>query len=130
MLKLTRVLAVLAAMVAGAAPVLASPEGVWEIEMQDSRYRVELCGDDGTELCGTLIWLGRGADNEENRPYLNTMMIDHARQVSDNEWKGDLHLYGQTAGGTITLVDDDEIKLKGCVALVICKSYKLYRMDE
>jgi hypothetical protein len=22
----------------------ASPEGVWEIEMKDSRYRVELCG--------------------------------------------------------------------------------------
>ncbi len=110
--------------------VAASPEGVWEIEMRDSRYNVELCGDDGTDLCGTLIWLGRGADNKENLPYLNTLMIDHAEQVDDNEWKGDLHIYGQTANGTITQVSDDEITLKGCVAFVLCKTYKMYRYED
>ena len=39
-----------------------SPEGRWEIEFRDSRYEVTLCGDDGTELCGKLVWLGNGAD--------------------------------------------------------------------
>ena len=109
-----------------AQPALASPEGIWEIEMRDSRYSVEMCGD-GTQLCSTLIWLGRGADNAENLPYLNMLMIDHARQVGPNRWKGDLHLYGQSAAGTITQVGADQITLRGCVAIILCKSYQMYR---
>ncbi len=70
-----------------AQPALASPVGTWEIEMRDSRYSVEMCGD-GTQFCGTLIWLGNGADNAENLPYLNTMMIDHARQVATQPVEG------------------------------------------
>ena len=127
MRKLVLLLSALAAM---AQPVMAaSPEGTWEIEMQDSRYDVKLCGEDKTQLCGTLIWLGRGADNKENMPYLNTLLIDHAKKVSNNQWKGNLHIFGQTAGGTITQVSDDEIKLQGCVAFIICKTYRLYRYD-
>lgn len=110
-------------------PAVASPIGTWEIEMRDSRYSVEMCGD-GTQLCGTLIWLGNGADNAENLPYLNTMMIDHARPVAPNQWKGDLHIYGQTAGGTITQVSADRITLKGCVLGIICKTYQMYRYAE
>lgn len=120
---------VLGAMAMLALPAMASPEGIWEIEMRDSRYSVELCGD-GTQLCGTLIWLGNGADNAENLPYLNTMMIDHARQVKPNQWKGDLSIYGQRAGGTITQVSADQITLKGCVAFVICKTYQMYRYAD
>ena len=120
---------VLGAMALLAQPALASPEGVWEIEMRDSRYSVELCGD-GTQLCGTLIWLGNGADNATNLPYLNTLLIDHARPARANQWNGDLHLFGQTAAGTITQVSADEIQLKGCVALVICKTYRMFRYTE
>lgn len=111
------------------APTLASPVGVWEIEMRDSRYDVTLCGD-GTQLCAELIWLGNGADSAENLPYLNTMLIDHAVQTGPVEWKGELHIYGQSAAGTITQVREDQITLRGCVALVICKSYQMYRYGE
>ena len=119
----------LATVLAMVEPAMASPVGVWEIEMGDSRYRVEMCGD-GTELCGTLIWLGGGADNRDNRPYLNTLMIDHAKPAGRNRWKGELHLYGQSAGGTITQESDDLIRLKGCVAFIVCKSYDLYRVGD
>ena len=112
-----------------AQPAMASPIGTWEIEMRDSRYSVEMCGD-GTQLCGTLIWLGNGADNAENLPYLNTLMIDHASPVGPNQWKGDLHIYGQTAGGTITQVSEDQITLQGCVLGIICKTYQMYRYVE
>jgi uncharacterized protein (DUF2147 family) len=121
---------VLAALALLAQPVLASPVGTWEIEMRDSRYSVELCGDNGTSLCGTLIWLGNGADNAENLPYLNTMIIDHARPIKPNQWKGDLNLYGQRAAGTITQVSQDQITLKGCVAFILCKTYQMYRYAE
>ena len=111
------------------AQVLASPVGVWEIEMRDSRYRVEMCGD-GSQLCGTLIWLGNGADSAENLPYLNTLMIDHAPQVGPNQWRGDLHIYGQTASGRITQISDDQITLEGCAFLIVCKTYQMYRVVE
>lgn len=107
----------------------AGPGGIWEIEMRDSRYRVELCGD-GTQLCGTLIWLGNGADSPENLPYLNTLLIDHARQTGPNQWRGDLHIYGQTAAGTITQVDDDQITLRGCAFGIICKTYQMFRYAD
>lgn len=112
-----------------AAPALASPEGVWEIEMRDSRYDVTLCGD-GTQLCAELIWLGNGADSPENLPYMNTLLIDHAGQTRPNQWKGELHIYGQSAAGTITQVSADQITLEGCVAFVICKTYQMYRYAE
>jgi uncharacterized protein (DUF2147 family) len=107
----------------------ASPAGIWEIEMRDSRYRVELCGD-GTALCATLIWLGNGADNAENLPYLNTLLIDHAPQTGPNQWRGELHLFGQSAAGTITQVSDDQISLQGCFLGIICRTYQMYRYGE
>jgi uncharacterized protein (DUF2147 family) len=106
-----------------------SPEGTWEIEMRDSRYSVAMCGDDGTQLCGTLIWLGNGADTPDNTPYLNTLLIDHASASGENRWQGDLHIYGQSASGKITQVSDDQITLEGCAFTVVCKTYQLYRID-
>jgi uncharacterized protein (DUF2147 family) len=108
---------------------LTSPVGIWEIEMRDSRYQVEMCGENGDQLCGTLIWLGNGADNEENLPYLNTLLIDHAPPVGENRWRGELHIFGQEATGTITQVSDNEIELEGCVAFILCRTYQLYRME-
>lgn len=112
--------------VPAAAQGLASPAGIWEIEMRDSRYRVELCGD-GTQLCGTLIWLGNGADNAQNLPYLNTLLIDHAPQTGPHQWQGELHLYGQSAAGTITQVSGDQISLQGCFLGFICRTYQMFR---
>jgi uncharacterized protein (DUF2147 family) len=113
---------------AAVAPVAASPVGTWEIEYRDSRYDVTLCGD-GSELCAELIWLGNGADNDKNMPYLNTLLIDHARQDRPGRWKGQLRLFGQTADGTITQVSEDQMKVKGCIAWVLCKTFNLYRYE-
>ncbi len=106
-----------------------SPEGKWEIEMRDSRYDVTLCGD-GTQLCAELVWLGNGADSPENLPYLNTMLIDHAKQVAPDQWKGELSIYGQKAAGTITQDSENSITVEGCVLFVICKSYRMYRYAD
>ena len=57
-------------------------------------------------------------------------MIDHAPQTGPNTWKGDLHIYGQSAAGTITQVSEDQITLRGCVFGIICKTYQMYRMAD
>lgn len=113
-----------------ALPAAASPVGMWEIEMRDSRYNVTLCGD-GTQLCAELVWLGNGAEQQpENLPYLNTLLIDHATPTRANQWKGELNIYGQKAAGTITQVSADQISLRGCVALVLCRTYQMYRYGQ
>ncbi|KFC66957.1 hypothetical protein FF80_02344 [Devosia sp. LC5] len=129
MKAMVRALAALGFAAAATLPALASPEGVWEVESRDSRYKVTLCGD-GTQLCGELIWLGNGGDSPENLPYLNTLLIDHAPQIKPNQWKGDLHLYGHTASGTITQVSEDQISLQGCFMLVVCRTYQMHRYGD
>lgn len=126
MFKLSRLVLASALALVSIAPAMASPVGVWEIESRDSRYDVTLCGD-GTQLCAELVWLGRGADNPTNMPYLNTLLIDRATPTKQGVWKGKLQLFGQTADGTISLVGPDQITLRGCVALILCKSYQMYR---
>ncbi len=120
-------LAPLALSEATMAQELADPTGEWEIASRDSRYAVQLCGKEGTSLCGTLIWLGGGANNDDNRPYLDSMIIDHAPATGKGQWRGTLHLFGHTARGTITQATDDHIELEGCAFLVICRTYDLYR---
>lgn len=110
-------------------PAMASPAGKWEIEFGDSRYDVTMCGD-GTQLCAELIWLGNGADNAENMPYLNTLLVDRATPSKPGQWKGKLHLFGQTADGTISHVSADQLNVRGCIAFVLCKNFKMYRMAE
>ncbi len=105
------------------------PVGTWVIQSNDSRYDVTLCGEDGTQLCGRLIWLGNGAETPDNLPYLGTLLIDHALKTGPNQWQGDLHIYGQTASGTIRLTGDDTFVTTGCILFVICRDYTFYRVD-
>lgn len=106
---------------------LLSPEGIWEIESADSRYRVEMCGEDRQSLCGTLVWLASSARSEENLQYMDSMVIDHASPRGDAVWNGALHLWGHSANGTITQRDADTIELRGCAFFVVCRTYMLYR---
>jgi len=131
MKAIVRALAATALMAASVLPSMAAggPEGIWEIEYRDSRYDINFCGD-GTQLCAKLIWLGNGADNEENMPYLNTMLLEGATAVAPGRWKGTLNLYGHKAAGTITQVGQDQLALQGCFLAVICKTFQLYRYTK
>ena len=126
MKTMVRMMVAVVVMLAASLPAFASPEGVWEIESKDSRYKVTMCGD-GSQLCAELIWLGNGGDRPENRPYLNTLILDQAQPAKPNQWKGTLHLYGHQAGGTITQVGPDQIALRGCFMGIICRTYQMYR---
>ncbi|GGA46238.1 DUF2147 domain-containing protein [Pelagibacterium lentulum] len=128
-IKLILVVSLAATPFASVAQDLPSPEGLWEVDSEDSRYEVELCGEDNDHLCGTLVWLGDGADNEDNRPYLNTMIVDHAVPVDENEWEGTLELFGHSANGTIEQIDANTIELVGCTLLIVCRSYRLHRIS-
>ena len=118
------------AMLAGfAAPASASPAGVWEFETKDTRVEVEMCGD-GQDLCGTLVWLKDTRYNKQYERYLDTVMVGPAKPKGEGRWGGKMNMFGYNASGTIKQRSEDHLTLEGCVALVVCKTYELYRYEE
>ncbi|MBJ3783509.1 DUF2147 domain-containing protein [Devosia sediminis] len=124
--RLKSLVAALALCAAAALPALASPAGVWELETRDTRFALELCGD-GTQLCGSLVWLSDTDYNEEYKPYLNQPMARALRQSRPGQWKGEMNFMGYRLNGTITQNSADHMTMSGCAFLVICKTYQMYR---
>jgi uncharacterized protein (DUF2147 family) len=104
----------------------ASPDGVWELDTRDTRFSLELCGG-GSQLCGSLIWLSDDDYNQQYLHLLNTPITAGLEPAGPNRWKGSMRLMGQQISGTITQVDEDHMVLKGCVFLIACKSYGMFR---
>jgi uncharacterized protein (DUF2147 family) len=110
-----------------AAPVAAEEKSIvgdWQTGTGDLAYRLELCGS-GQELCGIMTYT-RDQDPRLVRN-VGKQIIDHAKRVGPQSWKGDLIFAGQKMNGTMTLAGD-ELKFDGCAYLVICGKFSLFRM--
>lgn len=118
---------ILVASSSGAA--MASPNGVWELETRDTRIALELCGD-GTQLCGTLVWLSDADYNEQYKRFLDAPVANGVKQTGPNRWKGAMQLLGNNITGTITQQSDTQMTLQGCALLVLCKTYKMFKYSE
>lgn len=109
------------------APVLAEEpkvNGQWQTGPGDLQYRLELCGSKG-ELCGVMTY-SRDPD-KRLQAAVGTMVLNHAKRVGPQSWKGDLIFSGQKLNGTMTL-DGDVMRFKGCAYIVVCGDFNLYRM--
>ena len=116
----------------GAADVLGlggiTPEGRWEAFNHESRYDVTLCGDDGTQLCAKLVWIQPKKLNNRNKRYLDQYVVDHANRSQPVEWKGDINIYGTFYAGTLRIQSYDKMTITGCLYLILCESYDLFRV--
>ncbi|HEY4202844.1 MAG TPA: DUF2147 domain-containing protein [Devosiaceae bacterium] len=126
--KLLTALVTVAGLSAPALAAAASPAGIWQTSTGESRYEVSMCGD-GTQLCAKLIWLSDSPVNNGSEKYLNTFLIEKAKQVGPNKWSGDVHAKGQTLSGTVTLRDANTIDLRGCLMAIFCKGFVLNRHE-
>ena len=112
-----------------AAPAFAqdlTPVGTWQTTSGESRYAVSYCGD-GTQLCAKLIWLRKDARTPENLALLNTQVVQGARPTAENKWRGTVRYEGQTVSGSVTLVNEDRLSLRGC-QLIACKKVDFVRV--
>jgi uncharacterized protein (DUF2147 family) len=110
-----------------AAPALAAdPTGTWQSSGGESRYKVSYCGD-GTQLCAKLTWLRDDARTEENLAYLNRYVVKGAVLTGENRWKGRVAYDGGVFEGSVTMVSDNRLKLKGCSGM-FCKSMSFTRL--
>ena len=127
-MNMNRILLALGLVAGLSAPALAetiSPVGTWTTTTGESRYDITLCGD-GTQLCAELVWLRKDARSDESEAYLGTYLVEEAELVAENTWRGDVHIFDTTLGGTITMVNRRTINLEGCY-LVFCRSFTLKR---
>ncbi len=120
------IVAGLAMLAVSAGVAQASPNGVWELDTRDTRIELALCGD-GTQLCGTLVWLSDADYNEQYKRFLNAPVANAIGQTGPNRWKGAMQLFGHRITGTITQQSETQMTLQGCALLVICKTYQMFR---
>ena len=104
----------------------ASPLGRWQVTTGEARYAVTSCAGG---LCAKLVWLRKDA-MKDNKQFLDTYLVQGARQVGDSKWQGEVRAKGQKLSGTITQTSENRISLRGCLMLVFCKSFTLKRYEK
>jgi len=127
-MTITRILTAAALLLGLAIPSFAagiSPVGTWQTTTGESRYAVNYCGD-GTQLCATLTWLREDARTPENLALLNKTVVNGAVSTAANSWKGKVKYEGRTVSGSVTLMGEDQMLLKGCQ--LVCKKVGLVRI--
>jgi|JI10StandDraft_1071094.scaffolds.fasta_scaffold483944_3 uncharacterized protein (DUF2147 family) len=117
--------ALLCAICAAAPAFAADPTGTWQSTSGESRYKVTYCGD-GTQLCAKLTWLREDAKTRENLAYLNRFVVKGAVPAGENTWQGAVAYAGDTYEGSVTLVSETALKLKGCKGM-FCQSMNFVR---
>lgn len=105
-----------------------TPEGRWEAFNHESRYDVTLCGDDGQHICAKLIWIQPSKLNNRNKQYLDKWVVYEAPRSQPVEWKGTINVYGTDYSGTVRILAYDKLTLTGCLYLILCENYDLFRV--
>lgn len=112
-------------MVTPAAAETGSPAGMWQTGPGDVKLEFQLCGEKGQELCG---WLRYARDQSQRvQRYVNKPVMEKAERVGPRTWKGQIVLSGHRIYGTMALAKEDTFVVDGCVALIICGEFNLYR---
>ena len=133
--------ALLCASFSGSA-LAASPEGVWSMTNGKVTVSVDECGGN---LCATIVGLkepiskidGKPKVDRENpdpakrkRPLIGLSILIGMKPAGDNLWKGAIYNPddGRTYSATVSQ-SGDQMKVKGCVAGVFCKTNTFVRQD-
>jgi len=142
MLQTRRLLAILGFLTAiPAGEALASDvEGIWALKSGKITVKVSDCGEG---LCAVIVGMkepevnGKPKVDKENpdpalrkRPIMGLSILSGMRPSGDGEWTG--YLYNPDDGNTYSAtlrLRGEVIKVKGCVAGVLCKSKTFVRVN-
>ena len=112
-----------------------SPTGVWLVSKQYARIRIVDCGN---KLWGVVVWEVRpGVDsrnpdpNLRSRPTLGMPVLLGMTQTSANQWDGQIYNSqdGHTYSASISLVNPDTLRVKGCFLGILCGSEEWTRVE-
>ena len=141
-MKLLHITAAAIASTIAFAPILiapaqaADPLGTWLAGDKKGKIRIVNCGG---AICGNLVWLAEPNDPETNqakpddknadpgkrsRPLVGIPIVLSMKPTGGDKWDGQVYNSrdGQTYSGSFTMTGPNTAELKGCVAVVMCKS--------
>ncbi len=88
------------------------------------------CADDASKLCGVVI-SGEGVDKTTGGDVIGVkMLFNMEKDKKKKKWIG--KMYDPKGGGTyygkVKIIDDNKIKMSGCMAKIMCRSEKWTRV--
>jgi uncharacterized protein (DUF2147 family) len=112
------------------------PTGLWRTEASTYQYRIARCGD---VWCVYLAWVAENVRDEQNpdpakrdRWVIGIVVVADGKPDGTNRWKGNGYWIrnGNTYAGYAELVNNDTLKVSGCIfGGVVCGSTNLYRLN-
>jgi len=103
-----------------------SPIGDWRVKDGYANIRIDNCGG---KIWGIVAWErepGFDTDNpdpaKKGRPTLGLPILLGLKQTKPNYWEGEIYNSnnGKTYDANISMVDDNTLKLQGCVLGFLC----------
>ena len=114
--------------------------GVWQAQSRGARVKIAPCNDG---VCGTVLYATPAKSNpllldvNNKDPALRGRRMVGATLITGFtggpvKWTGG-RLYNPGDGnyyhGSLTLLDEDHLKVKGCALIILCKSQTWTRVD-
>lgn len=114
--------------------------GVWQAQSRGARVKIDNCGEG---VCGTVLYATPAKSNpmlldvNNKDPLLRGRRMVGATLITGFtggpvKWIGG-RLYNPGDGnfyhGSLTLLDEDHLQVKGCALIILCKSQTWTRVD-
>lgn len=132
-------IALLGILAAAAAPAASDAMGRWQTETRHGVVEITTCG---TSICGRLVESDalrtnpqlrdvKNKDASQRERLLKGLTILQGFRQKGSDWAGGT-IYNADDGGTyqatVTPIDRDTLKVKGCIVWPLCKSQTWKRM--
>ncbi|PHS23893.1 MAG: hypothetical protein COA85_08995 [Robiginitomaculum sp.] len=94
--------------------------GNWNRSSENWIVNFYMCGD---KLCGKVT-SGEGVDKNTGGPVVGVNMLFDLKKVDENRWKGKMYdpVGGGTYAGHVKVLDDNTVKMSGCMMGIMCRS--------
>ena len=109
-----------------------SIEGRWRSPGGNSIMEIAPCGSD---MCGTVAWASDKAKKDAAKAtdqLIGTQLLTGLQEKKPGRWQGKLFIPDKNMRVTakIQLVSDQQLKVSGCAAKVLCHSQIWNRYDQ
>ena len=117
------VVALGAAVMLSASPVLAKDLGVYQTSDRKMDFKLTTCG--GENLCVRLLKARGSAATKQVKPYIGKLVVNKAKAAGENNWRGTMRFGQYDLDGKMRLRPGKSFVISGCVYLVVCEDIKL-----
>lgn len=113
-----------AALLMGASPVLAKDLGIYQTSDRKMDFGLKTCGS-GDDLCVTLLAARGSAATKQTKPYIGKLVVNKAKASGPNNWRGVMRFGQYDLNGQMRLRPGKNFVISGCVYIVMCQDITL-----